>query len=272
MPSLEDHQSNEFTKMIVLGDPGTGKTGGLASLVKDYWLGILDYDNGLESLKQFVRRECGKEGLANVEYRTLRDKRKSTPSGSMVDGGATAFTDGLKMLDHWKYKNDDGTMTDYGPPSQWGPERILVIDSMTLQAKAAYDWCEQMVPRGKSGQFDPRAVYWDAQKSIEQCVANYTSEAYRTNVICITHVNYIDNEDGTRKGYPNTIGKALSPIIGLYFNSIAMCTVKAGGKRVVQTAPTAMVDLKNPKPFAMLPEYPIGTGLADFFKVLRSET
>jgi hypothetical protein len=257
--------------MIVLGDPGTGKTGGLASLVKaGYWLGILDYDNGLETLKAYVRKECGKEDLNNVEYRTLRDKRKATPSGGVIDGNATAFSDGLKLLDNWKYKNGDGTETDLGPPSKWGPERILVIDSMTLWAKAAYDWREQLTPRGKSGQFDPRAVFYDAQRAIEQAIANLTSESYQTNVIVVTHVNYVDNEDGTRKGYPNTIGKALSPVIGAYFNSIALCTVKAGGKRVVQTAPTAMIDLKNPKPFAMLPEYPVGTGLADFFKVLRA--
>jgi hypothetical protein len=101
-------------------------------------------------------------------------------------------------------------------------------------------------------------------------LANLTSEAFRTNVIVITHINYVDNEDGTgRKGYPNAIGKALSPIIGAYFNSIALCTTKPGGKRVIQTSSTAMIDLKNPAPFAMLPEYPISTGLADFFEVLR---
>jgi hypothetical protein len=32
-----------------------------------------------------------------------------------------------------------------------------------------------------------------------------------------------------------------------------------------------MIDLKNPAPFAMLPEYPISTGLADFFEVLRKQ-
>jgi hypothetical protein len=269
MPTLADHQSNEYTKMIVLGDPGSGKTGGLASLVKaGYWLGILDYDNGLETLKAFVAND-DKAGLKNVEFRTLRDKRKAVPTGSVIDGEARAFTDGLKLMDRWKYKNG-AEEVDLGPPSEWGPNRILVIDSMTLWARAAYDWREQLVPRGKSGMFDPRAVFYDSQRAIEQAIANLTSESYRTNVIVITHVSYVDNEDGTRKGYPNVIGKALSPQIGAYFNSIALCTVKAGGKRVVQTAPTAMIDLKNPKPFAMSPEYPVGTGLADFFTVLRT--
>jgi len=256
--------------MIVLGDPGTGKTGGCTSLVKGgYSLGVLDYDNGLEPLKQFLQHEHP-EGLKHVNYRTLRDKRKATPTGAIVDGPALAFTEGLKMLDRWQFKERDGTLVDLGPPSEWGPDHILVLDSLTLCARAAYDWREQLTPRGKSGQYDPRAVFFDAQKAIEQLISNLTSESFRTNVIVITHVNYIDNEDGSRKGYPNVIGKALSPVIGAYFNSIALCSVRPGGKRVVQTASTAMIDLKNPAPFAMLPEYPISTGLADFFKVLRA--
>jgi hypothetical protein len=52
---------------------------------------------------------------------------------------------------------------------------------------------------------------------------------------------------------------------------VALCEVGAGGKRTIQTAATSTIDLANPKPFEMLPKYPIETGLADFFKVLRSQ-
>jgi hypothetical protein len=264
MPTLDHHQSNEYTKMLVEGDPGSGKTGGLASLVKaGYWLGILDYDNGLEPLKQFVYKECP-DKIGNVEYRTLRDKRKAGPEGSMVDGTPSASREGLKMLDRWKY--DD---VDLGRPAEWGPKKILVIDSLTLFSAAVYEWRETLVPRSAQGKYDQRAVYGDAQRVIEKTIAMLTSESFKTNVIVITHIKYVDNEDGTRKGYPMAIGAALSPQIPAYFNSVALCRTKPGGKRVIQTSATALIDLKNPKPFAMLPEYPIETGLADFFAVLR---
>ena len=59
MPSLANHQSNEYTKMLLEGDSGSGKTGSLASLVAaGFSLRILDMDNGLEPLKQFVQKEC----------------------------------------------------------------------------------------------------------------------------------------------------------------------------------------------------------------------
>lgn len=264
MPTLSQHQSNEYTKMLIMGDSGSGKTGALASLVKaGYKLRILDFDNGLDVLKQFVYKECP-ENINNVEYRTLQDKLKATPLGSMVDGQPKAFAASLRMLDNWKY--DD---VDLDKPYEWGPDCILVLDSLTFASKAAFDHYEGMVPRGKSGQYDERAVYHGAQQAIEKMLATFKGENFRTNVIVIAHVKYIDREDGTRKGYPTSVGSALSPNIPTYFNTVALCETRAGGKRTIQTVATAMIDLKNPKPFAMASSYPIETGLADFFAVLR---
>ena len=43
MPKLSDHQSNDFTKLLLIGDAKSGKTGSLVSLVKaGYKLRILD--------------------------------------------------------------------------------------------------------------------------------------------------------------------------------------------------------------------------------------
>lgn len=264
MPSLSKHQSNEFTKMLIEGDSGSGKSGALASLVAaGYKLRILDFDNGLEPLKQYVLKECP-DKVDNVEYRTLRDKRKATPLGPVIDGGAKAFINGIKMLDKWKY--DD---IDLGVPAEWGPDCILVVDSLTFMSDAAFDFREPLTPKGESGKYDVRMVYKDAQDAIENVLALLTSESFRTNVIVTSHIRYMTNPDGTTKGYPTSVGSALGPTIPRYFNSVALCQTSAGGKRTIQTVATAMIDLKNPKPFAMANSYPISTGLADFFAVLR---
>ena len=263
MTKLSQHQSNEFTKMMIIGDPGSGKTGSLASLVaNDYWLGIIDMDNGLESLKQQIYHRCP-DKINNVEFRTLRDEARVTPTGRVIVGAAKAYTDACAMCENWKYDN-----IDEGPPWKWGSNRILVIDSGTFLAQAAYDWREQMVI-GKDKKYDPRTVFGDAQKSIMALMATITSERFKTNVIVITHVRYIEDANGVMKGYPNTIGVAILTMIGAYFNSIALCETQAGGRRTIVTASTSHIDLKNPAPFAMQPRYPLETGLADFFKVLR---
>src|SRR5215470_12003930 len=127
MPTLQDHQSNEYVKLLVEGDSKSGKTGALVSLVKaGYDLRVLDYDNGLDVLKQYIRRDCPAR-LGSVEFRTLRDKRKATVEGPIIDGAPKAFVTGLQMLDRWKY--DD---VDLGVPATWGPDYILVVDSLTF--------------------------------------------------------------------------------------------------------------------------------------------
>ncbi len=259
MPSLANHQSNEFTKMLLEGDSGSGKTGSLTSLVAaGYHLRILDMDNGLETLKQFVLR-TSPESIGNIEYRTLRDTYKATALGPTVSQ-PRSFVEAIKMLDRWKY--DD---VDLGNPADWGSDCILVVDSLTFLSDAAFSWAEGLNPGAK----DRRQIYGAAQDTVEKILALLTSPNFKTNVIVISHIKYIDNPDGSRKGYPTAVGQALSPVIPRYFNSVALCQTSAGGKRTIQTTATAMIDLKNPKPFEMLDKYPLDTGLADFFAVLR---
>lgn len=263
MPNLSDHQSNDFVKAISIGDSMAGKTGALVSLVKaDYKLRILDLDNKLDILKYMIMKECP-DKITNVEFKTLRDKRKSTPVGIIIDGPPKAFIQATKMLDHWKY--DD---VDLGKPAEWGPDCVLVIDSLSRLCDAAFDWREPLTPRGKSGDYDKRATYGDAQGAIIELLANITSEGFRTNVIVIAHIQYLEMPDGTKKGFPQSVGKAIAPEIPQYFPSAFLFTNK-GGKRTLQTNSTPLIDLANPAPFEMQPSYPIETGLADFFGVLR---
>lgn len=258
MPSLANHQSNEFTKLLLSGDSGSGKSGALVSLVKaDYKLRILDMDNGLDSLKAFVMRDCP-DKVDNVEFRTIRDSYKTTTAGVIVEK-PSAWVSMMKMLDNWKYDT-----IDLGKPAEWGPQDIVVMDSLTFASDAAFNWARGLNPASK----DPRQWFYAAQQQVESALALLFSENFRTNVIVISHIRYSTNDDGTTKGYPNSVGSALGPTIPTYFNHWAQCNNKAG-KRTIQTAATSMMDLKNSKPFEMSATYPIETGLADFFAVLR---
>jgi len=268
MPKLSDHQSNEFTKLLLTGDSGSGKSGALASLVKaGYKLRILDLDNLLDVLKYYVQRDCP-DKIGNVEFRTLRNKYKTTAEGPVIDGAPNAFINAMKMLDLWKYKDDDGNEVDLGKPSEWGPDCVLVIDSLSRLCDSAYDFRVPLTPKGKGGEFDGRAVYGDAQDAIENCLALLTSKSFATNVIVIAHIPYQEQPDGTKKGFPQGVGQKLSPKIPQYFPAYALAE-KKGEKRVLRTTSTPLIDLANPKPFEMGKDYPLETGLAEYFKVLR---
>ena len=270
MTTLNRHQSNNFVKLLLLGDAKSGKTGSLVSLVKaGYKLRILDFDNLLDILKYLAIRDCP-EALTNVEFRTLRDKRRASEQGSVLDGTPRAFVDAIKMLDNWRYKDDDGNEIDLGRPSGWGPDCILVIDSLSRLCDAAYDWRETLAPRGGGGQYDGRAVYGDAQDAVESMLAGLTSKSFATNVIVIGHIQYMDMPDGAKKGYAQGIGQKLSPKIHQYFPSVVHFTNK-NNKRIMRTTSTPLIDLANPAPFLIDAEYPTETGLAIFFEKLRGK-
>lgn len=270
MTKLADHQSNNYVKLLAMGDSKSGKTGSLVSLVKaGYKLRIIDLDNLLDVLKGYIQKECP-ELINNVEYRSLRDKRKPTAEGPIVQT-PTAFVQAIKMLDNWKYKDGEDEI-DLGKPSDWGPDCILVIDSLSRLCDAAYDFRVPLTPKSESsGQYDARMVYGDAQDAIENVLAMLTSDSFKCNVIVIAHVLYMTLPDGKMKGFPQGVGQKLSPKIPQYFPSVVLYTNDAG-RRNIHTTGNALIDLANPKPFAVDKTYPIETGLADIFTALRGKT
>jgi len=263
MPSLAQHQSNSYTKLLLIGDSKSGKTGSLVSLVPRYNLRILDFDNLLDILKGLIIKNCP-DRLDSVEFRTIRDSYKAGPTGAVIAGRPTAWITALKMLDNWKY--DD---VDFGKPAEWGPDTILVIDSLSRLCDAAYDFHESIIPRGKSGDFDGRAVYGNAQDDVEMVLAMLTSSSFATNLIVIAHGTYMDLPTGAKKIFPQGVGQKLSPKIPQYFPSVVYYR-NDNGKRSIQLESDNMVNLANPRPDAFSEKtLPIETGLATFFEALR---
>ena len=263
MAKLSNHQSNRFVKILYLGDSGTGKTGSLVSLVKaGYSLRVLDYDNGLDVLKAFILKDCP-DKIDQVDFETLRDKYKAGANGPMLDGPAKALIAGLKLMSEW---------SDKTIPAQWGEKTVFVLDSLTGLGKAAFEWAKAMNPLAK----DPRQWYKTAQDAVDQCLALLTSEPFQTNVILIAHVQVISDEGtGLKKGYANTIGKALGPFIPTYFNTMVLAQSSGTGgnvKRTIATAPTSLLDLKNPVPFKIENSLPLDTGLATLFEKLKGQS
>lgn len=253
MPTLDNHQSSNFTKLIYIGDSGTGKTGSLVSLLAaGYNLKILDMDNGLDALVHYAREECP-DKLANVEFETYRDEYRATKAGPMIKGSPKAFVEALTKLTEWSEVND--------------PNTIFVLDSGSAFGRAAFEWAKGMNPMSK----DPRQWYFAAQQAVESTIAMLTGEAFHMNVIVISHVNYKELVEGENKGYPNFVGSALGPVIPKYFNTLILAeTIGAGKntKRRIKTLPTGVINLKVASP-KIESELPLETGLATILKTLK---
>ena len=119
MANISKHKSAEYTKLMLVGDSGAGKTSALASLANaGYNLRILDFDDGLSILPEFLN----KDAVSNVSFITLKDGL----------GQANAFRKGVQMITNWK----DGD-EDFGTVKNWTNKDVLVIDSLTLMGEAA---------------------------------------------------------------------------------------------------------------------------------------
>jgi hypothetical protein len=252
MPTLDNHQSDSYTKLIYIGDSSTGKTGSLVSLLAaGYKFKILDMDNGLETLKMYAR--MAQLDLSGVEYETYRDTYRSTPAGPKIKGMPKAFTDAMAKMTEWSEIEDEKT--------------IFVLDSLSAFGRAAYAWADGLNPGVK----DKRQIYFAAQGAVESCIALLTGEGFKMNVLIISHVNYKEVQEGITKGHVNAIGSALGPVIPRYFNTLLLAESSGVGKNVrrkIKTLPTGVIDLKIPSPQAEA-EYPLETGLASIFELLK---
>lgn len=283
MPTLEQHQSSTITKLLLMGDGGTGKTGALTSLIHDYNLWIMDFDNGLDIVANLLRKGGGKtparpDLLRKVNAVTLTDKFRVDPRTSrVIPLSADAWSRGVALLENW-----EGRKT-----SEFGSKDILVVDSLNFAGRAAMRYIQQLNNRL---QVPPQIQdFRDGQILVESLCQMLYSEAFKCNVICLTHVREVGKQQdivddkgrirtvedpNTVKGFPETgTGRALSPTIGRYFNAVLLADVVGSGqaaRRIIRTQPHLNIGLKNSSPGAVKSEYPLETGLADYFKAVRS--
>lgn len=287
MPSGSKHAGATLVKGLLLGDPGSGKTGSLTSLVAaGYKLRVYDFDNLLGTLMQYVAHECP-DKIDNIAYQTFTDKLKGIDTPIMMMGAAMkimpntsgnpkAYVSAMKQLTHWQ--DPDGE--DLGDPGTWGPDTVVVIDSLTSMSESAFRYVQAMNPAGR----EPQAYYHAAQQLVMQFLHLISGKDMNTNVLVLCHLSYTKKPRSKEaadnmtvhetlelgKGFPRSVGSALNEIIAASFNTCLLMEDLGNDKRVIHTKSTGLVDLKNPVPFGGLDKLPIETGLATFFKAVNS--
>lgn len=263
MPKGSDHSSTEIRKVLYIGDPGTRKTSSLLSLLKaGKKLKIWNYDSALAPLISLAKQDCP-ELLDNIEFENLRDTFKTTAAGPVIDGMPKAFIAGTKLVDKWS----DGSL-----PKDWGADTVMVIDSGTTLARAAFWWAKGLQGAHTFAEgvplkgVDQRNFYHVAQQAILNFITYITDENFHTNVVYVAHINWLEN-DGVMKGFPRAIGSAICDEIPAFFPSIIQATKKGNSspQYIIRCASTSSIDLKDPYSFAKFPELPSETGLATFF-------
>lgn len=286
---------------LVVGYPGGGKTGSLAALANaGYKLRILDFDGNYQSLLAFVDPRA----LPNIDIVTLQDKMaggnqkgliagkgdSGPPAYLLPEGIPTAFNNALNLLTHWRYTDDDGEVIDLGRPATWGPDTVLVGDSMTAAAEASLMRAQKFHNRNPGNMsFN---VWGHAVSDLMRMIKLMRADSNKYHLLWLAHIRPIgpadylsaNDDEEVKSAKLDAIKDDLIPTrlfpVGVTRNNsqelhkefttmlLAEQVVKpTGKKRVLRPTTNLPLDLKVPAK-DLKSEYPIETGLAEIFEKL----
>lgn len=261
MPSLGEHHSANIVKMLLIGNSGVGKTGSLASLpAAGYRLFIMDFDNGLDILRDPAILDP--KYHPQVFFKTFNDPSNLANPKLAVPRAAL---EAAKAMNDWSEKEGEVTKS-LGGPAKWGPQDVLVIDSLTFWGQALM---RQVLFMNKRAGEQPWQSDWgEAIRMQEDTIGALYSDSIKCNVIIMAHLAPIEEKStGMSRLYPSALGSKLPPKVGRYFNNMVLMERKATGDRVFKTKGTAVIDLKTSKPTKIPAEMP--ANMAEFFKLAR---
>ncbi len=223
----------------------------------------MDLDNGADILQSFLTDPESPYVKANKEVGKLLTSVVKLSEPRKVQGGklgaqkAEVWTKATALLENWK----DGEK-ELGSIATWGVGDVLVVDSFTRLGEAAMRFCQAM--NGRLNQHPWQADYGEAQTLLRSFLEIIFSPDVGCNVVLNCHVQTVEGQDGVPRDYPLSVGKALAPLLGTYVNSLLTIS-QVGNNRKIKTVPSGTLGVKNTAPFKVKPDYPLDTGLADYF-------
>lgn len=290
MPTFQGPPPTNYPgiKLIYLGHTGAGKTGSLVSLAAaGYRLRILDIDRGCEILRDYLTNPKSiylrphalwpspGDVASRVSYVTITETYNI--QGTKAIPKATAWHRINQLLNNW-IDGDDRP----GNLGKWGPNDVLVIDGMSRLAEAAMNFQLSLNGRLATGpQVGARGDndYTQCYKLITDFLDLLKSDEIKCNIIMICHIQFMEASGSqisvTRdaKGFPQTVGRLISPKIGQYFNHSILAKSIGNApsvRRTIITNNDENVELKTTAPLRVPREYPLETGLAQYFTDVKA--
>lgn len=283
-------------KAFLVGKQGTGKTGSKACLVAmGYKLRMLNFDNGADILKNLLtnpyypyrkymeEHEISLAGAISVititeEMKKIIEDQKSR----FIPKSARGYSRAVDMIDNWI----DGE-TKLGPALSWDSNTILNIDTLGTLADLTYFHIQEL--NGRLGErqegYNYQRDVGGAQGLLRNLMQTLFSPYMKCNILIDSHITYVDESKGSYErpnlesisdpiGYPTCIGRALSPVVGKWFNNVFIIEQSGSGlteKHEISTVTLKNIAAKNSLPGLLKSRYPIETGLAEIFATLRNE-
>ena len=310
MPNLFDGPRDPV-KLLVVGDSGTGKTGSIASLIcLGYQVFSINTDKGHNIIRALLTNDRWpyakyikdhkidiREAYLHKPIDTPMEFRSVTkPNGRqeslLAPKNAAAWGVIMDQLANWKEEGKS-----YGNVTDWGPDKILVLDTLSSIATQALYFSQGFNGRlgaMEAGNEGGRDIY-SAQQQLRRMFELFSNYGTKCNIIANTHITSIEISDGVNRspeqilrdegvkgiseinprGFPMLIGRALSRVAGKFWNDAVITRQTGSGQSVryeIVTTPSSidgiLVNAKSST--ALKPTYDISTGMAEIFSELTS--
>lgn len=274
-------------RIMLLGRPKAGKTGAIACLLNaGFRVGVLDCDLNPEPLQVY-----GNQHPDNLSIIPLRDRLYPQADGSLkaVDGKhePQALLRAHRALDDWGKLDKDHP---WGPVESWGPDHVLVLDSLTSFGDVALN--NVLFVNNRQHGSMRRLEWGDAMRREGNFISWLAGPEFHCHFIPIAHIKLIgpqteDQEKGAdsdlvkakvaiaaamaeelpTRWYPTALGRALPQEILHRVPAAVLVEQDELGERWIYTSPPDKmpIDLGAPV-LGVKKKYPQATGLLDILE------
>lgn len=221
---LSLYQEAAARKILVYGPPKTGKTdlvGQLSSIKKLWWF---DLEDGIKTLLHSPRMK--KEWFDNIELFHIPDTQTFPVAIEtmlkVIKGGKQSICHAHGMVNCAKCRTlgDAGSTTiDVGA---FTDDDVLVIDSGSQLSASAMNYIQRDLIM--KDMFDKKPDWDDYAKQgrILDRIFSILQQA-PFHVVCITHENLVEMEDGKKKLVPIAGTSQFSKTFAKYFDDVVYC-------------------------------------------------
>lgn len=234
-------------RVLVYGEPASGKTGCIAQLANaGYRILLHDLDQNARVIGSYL-----KPGHADVFIKTYEVAKLA--GTAIFEGGQKditkkavqelrAFT---KMLEHW---NEDGD--DLGPAASLTSKDVVVIDSGTFLGELLLMAAHEDPETKKDG----RSLYNVAGRYYGAILDYLCGKRMGASVLVLTHLMQTGDKDDQGKiiakarDIPVAVGEKMSKRMPTYFSDIWHLEVDRAGNRRFNTAATSQAGLRTSAP------------------------
>lgn len=219
MAKLTEKKLSKTHRVLVYGEPKSGKTQLAAALAENYKILFIDLENGYETLLKMPV-----SWQQNVEIISIPDT-KVFPIAietvlKIVTGAPVEICDEHGKVGCAICKKDSLPFTRVCL-NELTDDWIVVVDSLTQLSNSAMNHLTK-------GQADTYKPEWTDYRNQGQLLDKFLSQVQQAkyNIVCVTHVVETELEDGRKKLVPVCGTTAFSRNTAKYFDHVVYCEIK----------------------------------------------